>query len=116
MGEFDKELDDYLSGRNRNSITGFVKNIFGKKKNVEVPEEVEVYQTEKKSLFSKVFHKEHKEPEYEHSDETIEDMKEIAKIALIAIKQLPDETLSTFKKGRDFEKLKDILKKYKLIK
>ncbi len=49
-------------------------------------------------------------------DEITQDMKEIAKIALLIIKQLPPEQLSTFKASPEFEKLKELLKKHQLIK
>ena len=49
-------------------------------------------------------------------DEVSQDMKEIAKIALMVIKQLPPEELSTFKASPEFARLKDLLKKHQLIK
>jgi hypothetical protein len=57
--------------------------------------------------------------EVEHmlvKDELMQDTKEIAKIALAAIKHLPAETLSAFKSGPEFARLKELLKKHQLIK
>lgn len=49
-------------------------------------------------------------------EEHAQDMKEIAKIALSAIKQLPPEQLAQFKSSPEFARLKDLLRKYQLIK
>ena len=49
-------------------------------------------------------------------DEVTQDMKEIAKVALLAIKHLPPEQLSTFKSSPEFSRLKELLKKHQLIK
>lgn len=49
-------------------------------------------------------------------DETKEDFKEVAKITLAVIKQLPSEQMRAFKNSPDFERLKTILKKHNLIK
>ena len=46
----------------------------------------------------------------------MQDLKEIAKIALFVIKQLPPEQLQEFKNSSDFADLKQILQKYRLIK
>ena len=50
------------------------------------------------------------------NNESNQDMKDVAKIALKAIKHLPPEQLSTFKQSNEFSRLKAILKKYQLIK
>ncbi len=49
-------------------------------------------------------------------DDVVQDTKEIAKIALAAIKQLPPEQMSAFKQGPEFARLKELLKKHQLIK
>lgn len=49
-------------------------------------------------------------------DENMQDMKEIAKIALYVIKQLPEDKLAEFKSGNEFERLKELLRKHQLIK
>lgn len=49
-------------------------------------------------------------------DDVVQDTKEIAKIALAAIKQLPPEQMSTFKQSTEFARLKELLKKHQLIK
>lgn len=49
-------------------------------------------------------------------DDITQDTKEIAKIALAAIKHLPPEELTAFKSGPEFARLKELLKKHSLIK
>jgi len=49
-------------------------------------------------------------------DEVTQDTKEIARIALQVIKQLPPEQLASFKSGPEFARLKELLKKHQLIK
>jgi len=49
-------------------------------------------------------------------DDAVGDMKEISKITLNMIRQLPDEQLKKFKQSPDFERMKSILKKHELIK
>jgi hypothetical protein len=49
-------------------------------------------------------------------DEKHQDMKEVAKIALAVIKQLPPDELATFKSSPEFSRLKELLKKHQLIK
>ncbi len=44
------------------------------------------------------------------------DLREISKVALIAIKKLPEEDMKEFKESAEFESLKNILKKHDLIK
>ncbi|MBD3361374.1 hypothetical protein GF358_01130 [Candidatus Woesearchaeota archaeon] len=44
------------------------------------------------------------------------DLRELSKIALIAIKKLPDEDRKEFKESAEFDALKKILKKHDLIK
>ncbi len=49
-------------------------------------------------------------------DEVNQDMKEIAKIALLVIKQLPADQMGAFKSSPEFARLKELLKKHQLIK
>ncbi len=128
--EFERDMEEYLHARKR---AGFnFKDILKKflpekkKEHVELPEQVEVYEEEaktepKEGMLAKLFKKE--EPLNEELlrtkmqvEDMSGDMKEISKIALSVVKQLPDEQLRTFKESPDFEKLKIILKKHDLIK
>lgn len=121
MGEFDKELDDYLSARRRTNIKGFIKDIFKPtEKKVEIPEDVEVYQSgeAKEPLIKRMFSKKENDEAIAakvEAEDAVADMKEIAKIALVAIKELPDDRLASFKKGAEFDRLKELLKKHDLI-
>jgi hypothetical protein len=49
-------------------------------------------------------------------DEVTQDFKEVAKIALNVVKQLPDDRLTGFKSSQEFVRLKELLKKHQLIK
>jgi len=44
------------------------------------------------------------------------DLREVSKIALMAIKKLPEEDMKEFKESSEFDNLKKILKKHDLIK
>jgi hypothetical protein len=128
--EFERDLKEYLRARKRASFDfkALLQNLIPKKREaVEIPEEVEVYDEEapapkrKEHVLTKFFKKE--EPVNEElartkmqAEDALGDMKEIAKIALGMIKQLPDEQLREFKQSTDFEKMKTILKKHELIK
>ena len=46
----------------------------------------------------------------------IKDMRDVAKITLYLVKQLPPERLKEFKQSTDWTDLKELLKKYKFIK
>lgn len=46
----------------------------------------------------------------------LKDIKSLAKMTLFVIKQLPKERMDQFKQSSDFADLKELLKKYKLIK
>lgn len=122
MGDFENDLDEYLSARKKSSIKGVIQDLFSpKEKKVRIPEQVEVYNTGKEKKFSLkgVFTKKSDEQLIQsklEAEEAVDDMKEIAKVALLAIKQLPDDQLSMFKQGPEFERLKQILKKHSLIK
>jgi hypothetical protein len=103
--DFERDMKEYLRARKRAGfdLKGLIQNLIPKKKEaVELPEEIEVYHEEG-----------HAPKRKEHA---LTDMKEVAKIALGMIKQLPDEQLRTFKQSPDFEKMKSILKKHELIK
>lgn len=125
MGDFEQELDEYISSRKKASIKGMLSELFKPKdKKVKMPEDVKVYQAADGPKFSiKALGKAFSKKEDEHliryrleAEDAVNDMKEIAKIALVAIKQLPDDQLSVFKQGPEFEKLKILLKKHDLIK
>ena len=126
-------MEEYLRARKKAGFKGFnlrelLQKLLPKEKprKVELPEEVTVYEEEmpaepKEGMLSKLFKKE--EPAGEELlrtkmelEDTVTDMKEISKIALGIVKQLPDEQLRQFKSSPDFEKLKTILKKHDLIK
>ena len=132
--EFERDMKEYLRTRKRAgfNLKSLVQDFFPKKKpeQVELHEEVEVYeesskqplgQRVKEKVLTKFFKKE--EPAEEEimrtkmeAEDAISDMKEVSKIALGVVKQLPDEQLREFKQSEDFEKLKTILKKHELIK
>ncbi|VVB80847.1 Uncharacterised protein [uncultured archaeon] len=127
--EFEREMEEYLRARKKAgfNIKAFFQNLLPKKREkVEMPEEVEVYEEEakqepKEGMLAKLFKKE--EPINEELlrtrmqvEDMTADMKEISKIALSVVKQLPDEQLRAFKESPDFEKLKVVLKKHDLIK
>lgn len=125
MGDFEQELDEYISSRKKASLKGMLTGVFGpKEKKVRMPEDVKVYESGKETKFSlkslgKAFSKKEDEQLIRYrleAEDAVTDMKEIAKIALVAIKQLPDDQLTLFKQGPDFEKLKFLLKKHDLIK
>ncbi|MBW3018933.1 hypothetical protein KY329_01985 [Candidatus Woesearchaeota archaeon] len=124
MGDFEQELDEYISSRKKASIKGMLAGIFGpKEKKVKMPEDVTVYQSRKEKKFSlkslgNAFSKKEDEQLIRYrleAEDAVSDMKEIAKVALVAIKQLPDDQLAVFKQGPEFEKLKYLLKKHDLI-
>jgi hypothetical protein len=129
--DFEKDMREYLRTRKKAgfNIKQLLQDLLPKKKAeaVELPEEVEVYHEEtekpkrKEHVLTKFFKKE--EPMHEEllrtkmqAEDAIADMKEIAKIALGMINELPDEQLIKFKKSPDFEKMKFLLKKHELIK
>jgi len=74
------------------------------------PKEVHLEDKEKEALEEK------KIKEMVDKELVMQDLKEIAKIALFVIKQLPPEQLQEFKNSSDFADLKQILQKYRLIK
>lgn len=133
--EFDKDMEDYLRARKRAGINlknlkELVQNLIPKRKmpdHIELHEEVEVYHEQapkpvrKDSMLTKFFKKEeHSSEEFLQAkmaaEDAIADIKEISKITLNMIRQLPDEQLRHFRQSPDFEKMKTILKKHELIK
>jgi len=132
--EISRDLDDYLRARKKSSlsitnlldnINERIKKIRAPKPKVEIPQEVEVYdepvpKEEKKPFYQKFFGKGSTEEELirarMQAQDAIDDIKEISKISLKMIKELPDEHLRKFKESPEFEKLKSILKKHELIK
>ena len=133
--EFDKDMEDYLRARKRAGISikglkEILQNLIPKRKlpdHIELHEEVEVYhekapETKRKdSMLTKFFKKEdHSSEEFLQAkmaaEDAIADIKEISKITLNMIRQLPDEQLRQFRQSEDFEKMKTILKKHELIK
>jgi len=128
--EFEKEMEEYIRARKRATfnLKDILKKLIPKKQpdHVELHEEVEVYHeaaqpVKKDSMLTKFFKKE--EPANEElmrtrmaAEDAIADIKEISKITLNMIRQLPDEQLRQFRQSEDFEKMKVILKKHELIK
>jgi len=50
------------------------------------------------------------------ADDTRQDMRDVATIALAVIKQLPERTLREFKESSDFDRFKTILRRHNIIK
>ena len=149
-GEFEKELEQYISHRRRAKIKfpSIFKAFKPAKKmhQPELPPEITAYDKAtpaepletfpdddypaKKGFMTSVFEKlglitVDKKPdeiapeEVQHmlaKDDVTQDTKEIAKIALAVIKQLPPEQLTQFKSGPEFARLKELLRKHQLIK
>ncbi|MEM4247273.1 MAG: hypothetical protein QXR48_01810 [Candidatus Woesearchaeota archaeon] len=151
-GEFEKELEQYISQRRRSKFS--FPDIFGtfkRKKKMpepELPPEIQKYEEgspaepletmpgeesheeAKKGVMTKILEtlglvcskkREEEIPAEEvqkmlAKDELTQDMKEIAKIALLVTKKLPPEQLSEFKASPEFERLKELLRKHQLIK
>lgn len=136
MGNDDlsKELDEYLRARKKSTfsfrnlldkITEKLKTISPQKTQVAIPQDIEVYsepapKPQKKPFYHKFFSKENVNEDLirarMQAQDAIDDIREISKISLKMIKDLPDETLRKFKESPEFEKLKSILKKHELIK
>ncbi len=129
--EFERDMHEYLRARRRAglNIKEILKGLIPKRKpeKIEMPEEIEVYDEKeeapkapKEGVFAKMFKKEPAQEEIMQAqmqvEDTITDMKEVSKITLNMIRQLPDEELRKFKQSPDFERLKNILKKHELIK
>lgn len=129
--DFERDLDDYLQARKRArfDIKRFLKQLVPEKQpaRVDVPEDVEVYEQQdqpaqqpKGQPFLKKFFKKEDAEELARSnmkaEDAIADLKEVSKITLNIIKELPDDNLMHVKQSPDFERLKTILKKHDLIK
>lgn len=134
-GAVGKDLDDYLKARHKKKVDfkGFFKKFKPAKreKKVDLPEDIEVYDDKedvivdkKKNVnvlgwISSKFKKREKEDSEALKFEIVsltDDLKDVAKIALTAVKKLPDDKLTEFKQSPEFEKLKKILKQHNLIK
>lgn len=124
--DFEKDLDDYLRTRNRaRNVKDFITTILDKlkpqpKPDVELPEDIEVYghhptPESKPSTHDEPLNEQLLRTEMQAKD-AVNDMKEIARISLKMIKDLPDDVLRTFKESPEFSRLKTILKKHDLIK
>lgn len=123
-----RDLDDYLKARKR--ATG-IKDFFTRLKNritpspkpdIVLPEDMEVYdERATKPFLERIFSK-HDPPKelliraQLEAEDAKDDLKEVSKIALHIIKQLPDEHLRPFRQSEEFARLKHILKKHELIK
>ena len=128
--EFNKDLDIYIKGRRKRKAY-----IPAEKKPMEEPvvieQSVEESQPteEKKGFFQKI--KNFFQAEEESTDPKIEvqddppvdphadcrdDVKRLGKITLETVKMLPQKDLLAFKNSSDYQALRDILGKYKLIK
>ncbi|MBI4146189.1 hypothetical protein HY489_02520 [Candidatus Woesearchaeota archaeon] len=126
-GEFERELEQYLHARKSSSwnIKRWFSSLVPKAKpreTIELPQEVEVYEEPEKEEKKQTFlerilpsRKEETTLAQMQAESAVQDMKEVAKITLGMIKQLPDEQLKTFKQSQEFEKLKHILRKHELI-
>lgn len=129
--DFEQDLDDYLQARKRArfDIKRFLKQLVPEKQptRVDVPEDVEVYEQQdqptqqpKSQPFLKKFFKKEDAEELARAnmkaEDAIADLKEVSKITLNIIKELPDDNLMHVKQSPDFERLKTILKKHDLIK
>lgn len=122
QNDFDAELERYLHARRRPRINfreSFSK-FWPKRKpdHIDLQTGVEVY--DKPSLLERVKLKKDQvvaslKKAESKSEQPCSDIKEVAKIALGVIRQLPDEELKRFKQSADFETLKEILKKHELI-
>ncbi len=119
--ELNKELERYLAERRRGP--SIWKRIFGSKEaKPKLAPEIETYEETKQSeekvpFWKKLFKKNEEEPEVVGFGPSLEeDLKEVASIALKALKHLPPERLITFKSSEDFTRLKEILKRRNLIK
>ena len=120
--DFDKELEGYLHARRKGkrfNLGEFIQSIFPKREKSEyIEEEVPVEKEKsrekegKDGFFTNLFKKE----EQATPDELFLEIKDVSRIALNAVKRLPDDELRDFKKSADFERLHAILKKHKLIK
>ncbi|HSU72605.1 MAG TPA: hypothetical protein VLJ21_02035 [Candidatus Binatia bacterium] len=130
-----RDMDSYLSQRKKGGWSLFKKSEPAlhptvqpyKKEEPKVeqlqPMEQEYESQSKKGWFSgfmnKLFGEETQEMPVEESmpvSDTSADLKELARIALQVMKQMPGDQIRDFKETPDYEKFKNILRKHKLIK
>jgi hypothetical protein len=134
-----REMDSYLSQRKKTGSWSLFKkepqpalhpavHPYKKEETVEPklehPMEQEYESQSKKGWFSgfmsKLFGEDVEEAPAETSqvmnDDTLTDLKEIARISLAAMKQMPGDAIREFKETPDYDKFKMILRKHKLIK
>lgn len=101
---FEEEMTEYINNRSnepeRVEKRGFFSRLFGCSETKDDYKELKTSSPEAEKPLS---------PE-------VQDLKEIARIALDVIKMLPPKELSDFKQSTKFSRLKDILRKYGLIK
>ena len=115
--DFDRDMDDYITGRTRSSFFSFLK-----KKDESLPTEQPMSQPEatepvrKESWFKSLFKSEAPSEEPNEPEEFKRDMKEIVRISLEAVKLLPKEQLDQYKSSQHFTRLKELLKKHQFIK
>ncbi|PIN81862.1 hypothetical protein COV11_00900 [Candidatus Woesearchaeota archaeon CG10_big_fil_rev_8_21_14_0_10_30_7] len=123
---FDKDLDDYLSQRSKTQFIHNVVQTFKSRSpsiqlNPDIEPYEETYREEKKEsprrgFFARLFSGEESSVEFQEIAPSRDDLKFIAQLALDNIKKLSVEEVELFKVSAEFERLKDILKKYSLIK
>ena len=138
--DFEKEMAEYISERNKGkpfSLKEFISGLIPKKDEVvDVHEDVEIYSDEDvinikeeskepwlKRIFSidskKEKEKQDKILDIEYkvmAEDAIHDLKNVTKIALEAIKELPPNKVKKFRESESFANMKKILKKHELIK
>jgi len=120
MGEFEDELEEYLNQRRKGNVMSFLAT--KKLEKQQTPDSEPEYepiqempQPQKQGFFARLFSA---SPADEVPEEELirADLKDIAKIALDALKQLPPQELENFKKSEDFFRFKELLQKHQLIK
>lgn|SRR3989338_1434357 len=83
--------------------------------------------SEKRSFFHKVFSGLKRHPSHQNMEKAedtiiqeetgnVQDLQELARIALRVMKKLPPEELTEYKSSEDFERMKELLRKHKIIK
>lgn len=118
--DFERDMHDYLRTRKKaKSPKEFFQNIlrsFKPKQPQPLPSDLEVYTDEPVRRQSAPAISEDVIRERMRADDAVDDMKEMARITLKMIKDLPEETIGKYKQAPEFEKLKALLKKHELIK
>ncbi|MBI4139561.1 hypothetical protein HY483_01220 [Candidatus Woesearchaeota archaeon] len=83
--------------------------------------------SQKKTFLHKIFGGLRKNPSKEEAEkvedmvvkqetDAAQDIQELARITLRVLKHLPDEELAEYKSSEDFDRMKDLLRKHKIIK